>query len=158
MTTRRLTAFLFAALAVVALLASLTGCGGGEEGLTKAQFIRQGDAICRQAEAEQVELAAHYKKKEIAPGHFEPVTSVIVPPMEKELRRLKGLSPPQDDETKVRAILEGIESGVFDAQHDYLDVFYEGNDPFAEANELARKFGFHACAESSHAVIKPQAP
>jgi len=157
MTTRGLTTILFAAL-MVAALSSLTGCGGGEEGPTKAQFIRQGDAICRQAAAEQVKLASHYKKKEIAPGHYKATTSVVVPPMEKELRRLKGLSPPQDDEKKVRAILEGIESGVHDAQHDYLDVFYEENDPFAEANELARKYGFHACDGSSHAVIKPHAP
>jgi len=158
MTTKRLATFLLAAFTAAASLSSLTGCGGGEEGLTKAQFIRQGDAICKQAGAEQVALAAHYKKKEIAPGHFKAVTGIVVPPMEKELRRLRALSPPQGDEKKVRAILEEIESGVHDVQHDYLDVFYEENDPFAEANELARKYGFHACAESSHAVIKPQAP
>ena len=84
------------------------------------------------------------------------MTAVFVPPMEKELRRLKSLNPPQDDEKEVREILRTIQAGVDDAKADYLDLFVRETDPFAEANELARKYGLHACAESSHAVIKPQ--
>lgn len=146
--------FLVAAVAI--LLSSLIGCGGGEEQLTKAQLLKQGDAVCGQAMAEQMELAGHYKKGQVAPGEFEAVTSVFVPPMEKELRRLEALNPPQGEEKEFRAILRGIESGVEDAKADYLDLFFRETDPFAEANELARKYGFHACAKSSHAVIKPQ--
>ena len=137
---------------------SLVGCGGSEDQLTKAQFLRQGNAICRQAGAEQMELAGHYKKGQVAPGEYEAVTAVFLPPMEKELRRLAALSPPQGDEKEVRAILKAIESGVDDAKADYLDLFVKQTDPFAEANELARKYGFHACAESSHAVVKPHPP
>lgn len=156
MTARSPITFLLAMLGLVASLSSLVGCGGGEEQLTKAQFLKRGDAICRQAGAEQAERASHYKKGQIAPGEFEAVTAVFVPPMEKELRRLKALSPPQGDDKEVRTILKGIEKGVKDAKFDYLDLFVEQTDPFAEANELARNYGFHACAESSHAVIKPQ--
>lgn len=148
--------FLLAVLTVAASLASLVGCGDSQERLTKAQFIKGGDAICEQAGAEQAKLAGHYKQKEVAPGYFEVVTAVFVPPMEKELRQLKALSPPQADEKKVRVILKGIESGVKDAKADYLDLFVKETDPFAEANELARKYGLQACAESSYAVIRPQ--
>jgi len=156
MTARRPIISLLAVLGAATSLSSLIGCGGNEEQLTKAQFLKQGDAICRRAEAEQAGLASHYKKGQVAPGHFEVVTAVFVPPMEKELRRLKALSPPQKDEQQVRAVLEGIEKGVKDAKFDYLDLFLKQTDPFAKANELARKYGFHVCAESSHAVIKPQ--
>jgi hypothetical protein len=76
--------------------------------------------------------------------------------MERELRRLKALNPPEADEARVRAIRAGIESGIKDAKADYLDLFVKETDPFAEANELARRYGFKACAESSHAVIQPQ--
>jgi hypothetical protein len=144
--------------AILALALSVGGCGGGEFQLTKAEFVRQGDAICEQASAEQTELATHYKKGEVAEGNLETVTAVFVPPMEKELRRLEALIPPQADERKVRTILDGIGSGIKDAKADYLDLFVKETDPFAEANELARKYGFEACAESSHTVIKPQAP
>lgn len=146
--------FFLVVTAVVPVL-SVSGCGGGESQLTKAQFIQQGAAICRQAAAEQAELASHHKG-EVVSGNFEAVTAVFVPPMEKELRKLEALQPPEADEGKVRAILKGIRSGVQDAKADYLDLFVKETDPFVRANALARKYGLEACAESSHAVIKPQ--
>jgi hypothetical protein len=146
--------FLLATTMLVALMLSFGGCGS-ESRLTKAQFIQRSDAICKQAAADQVRLAAQHKG-EVVSGNFEAVTAVFVPPMERELRRLKALSPPQGDEAKVRAILKGIESGVKDAKADYLDLFVKETDPFTEADALARKYGFKTCAESSHAVIKAQ--
>jgi hypothetical protein len=139
----------------ILLIAALAGCGSGESQLTRSQFIQQGNAICKQAAAEQVELASHHKG-EVVSGNLEAVLAVFVPPMEKELGRLKALSPPQADEKKVRAILREIESGVKDAKADYLDLFVKETDPFAKANELARRYGLEACAESSHAVVAPQ--
>jgi hypothetical protein len=148
--------FLLMTMGIVAAALSIAGCGGGGESrLTKDQFIQEGDAICRLAAAEQVELASHHKG-EVVSGNFEGVTAVFVPSMEKELRRLRALSPPQANEKQVGSILKAIESGVKDAKADYLDLFVKETDPFAKADELARKYGLGACAESSHAVIKPQ--
>ncbi len=158
MTARSPIASLFAVLGVAASLTLPIGCGGDEEQLTKAQFLKQGNAICKQAGAEQAGLASHYKKGQVAPGEFEVVTAVFVPPMERELRRLKALAPPQDDDKQVLAILEGIEKGIKDAKFDYLDLFVKETDPFDQANEKAQKYGLDICAGSSHAVIKPQAP
>ncbi len=120
----------------------------------KAQFIRQGDAICRQAAVEQAKLASHHKG-EVVSGNFEVVMAVFVPPMEKELRRLKVLSPPHGDVKEIQGILRAIESGVKDARVDYLDLFFKETDPFIRANALARHYGLEACAASSHAVIRP---
>lgn len=136
-------------------LAALAGCGGGEPQLTKTQFIRQADAVCKQAAAEQRKLAAQHKG-EVVSGNLAAVIAVFVPPMERELRRLRALSPPQADEGRVGAMLRAIESGVKDAKADYLDLFVKQTDPFTEANELARKYGIAACAQSTHAVIQPE--
>ena len=84
------------------------------------------------------------------------MTAVFVAPMEKELRRLRALNPPQADKKKIREILIGTEIGIKDARGDYLDIFYKETDPFRRADELAGRYGFNACAESSHAVIKPR--
>jgi hypothetical protein len=155
MRTAELLIFL-AAMGVVAGVFSIAGCGGSSESRpTKDQFIRQGDAICKQAAAEQKRLAA-LRKGEVVSGNFEAVTAVFVPPMERELRRLRTLGPPQADEKKVRAILKATRRGIEDAKADYLDLFVKETDPFAEANVLARRYGLAACAESSHAVIQPQ--
>jgi hypothetical protein len=143
------------AVGFVVVAVSAAGCGGsGESRLTKVQFIRQGDAICREAAAEQAKLAAQHKG-EVVSGNFEAVTAVFVPPMERELHRLRVLSPPRADEKQVRAILKATASGVEDAKADYLDLFVQETDPFAEANALARGYGLAACAESPHAVVKP---
>jgi hypothetical protein len=158
MTSKRPITSLLAVLGAASLLSLLIGCGGNEEQLTKAQFLKQGNAICKQAGAEQAELASHYKKGQVAPGEFGVVTAVFVPPMEKELRRLKALAPPQDDEKQVQAILKGIEKGIKDAKFDYLDLFVKQTDPFVQANEQAQKYGLDICAGSSHAVITPHGP
>jgi len=143
-------------MGLVAAALSIAGCGGsGGSQPSRAQFIRQGDAICKQAAAERERLAARYKG-EVVSGNFEAVTAVFVPPMERELRRLRALGPPQADEKKVRAILKATKRGIEDAKADYLDLFVRETDPFAEANALARRYGLATCAESSHAVIQPQ--
>lgn len=131
------------------------GCGSGESELTRAQFIREADAICKRAGNEQVKLAAQ-RKGEVVAGNFEAVTAVFVPPMEKQLRKLRALRPPRADERQVRAILQAIESGVKDAKLDYLDLFLKQTNPFVKASALARTYGLEACAESPYAVIKPR--
>lgn len=140
----------------VVLAVAVAGCGGGESHLARAQFLSQANAICRRAATEQERLASGYPKGAVAYGHYGASTAVFVPPMEKELRRLKALSPPPEDERKVRVLLEEIEGGVEDAKADYLDLFVKVTDPFRSANERARRYGLKACATSSHAVIKPQ--
>jgi hypothetical protein len=147
---------ILAPLAIIVILLAAPGCGSEESALTKPQFIQQGDAVCRRAAAEQARLASHYKKGEVAAGNFEVVTTVFVPPMSRELRRLKALSPPQADAARIRRILKALESGLEDAKTDYLDLFVKETDPFAKANELAQRYGLNACAKSSQAVIKPQ--
>ena len=144
----------FLLVTTIVLVLSVAGCGGGESQLTKAEFIRQGDAICRQAAAEQAELASQHKG-EVVSGNFEAVTAVFVPPMERELRKLEALKPPEADEGEVRAILKGIRSGVQDAKADYLDLFVKETIGW-RGKRAGAKDGLKACAESSHAVIKPQ--
>jgi hypothetical protein len=124
---------ILAPLAITVLLLAAPGCDGGESELTTAQFIQRGDAICTQAAAEQVRLVSHYKKGEVAAGNLEAVTAA-----------------------RIRGILMAIESGLEDVKADYLDLFVKETDPFAEANELAQRYGLNACARSSHAVIRPQ--
>jgi|SRR5690348_8837066 len=141
-------------LALLITLVALSGCGS-DESQAKARFVDRGDAICRKAMTEQARLVSHLKVK-VLPENFETVEAVFLPPMKEELRRLQALHPPPGEGDQVRAILRAIESGLEDARVDGLDLFLRQTDPFARANALARKFGFVACAESSHAVLKPR--
>lgn len=156
-------------LLLILCAASAAGCGGGEESqqtkalvrgeksrLTKAQLVKKAQAICKRAATEQVQLASHYGKNVVVAGNLEVVTAVFVPPMAKELRRLRALNPPQADAEDVKAIVRAVGRGVEDAKIDYLDLFFKRSDPFAQADALARRYGLTACAGSSHAVIRPR--
>src|SRR4051812_4750549 len=118
-----------------------TGCGSDEERLTKSQFLKRGNAICAQAEAEQVRLASRYQKGQLGPGEQQSVLAVFVPPMDEELRRLENLKPPQNGENKIELILVALRNGIEDAKADYLDLFVKQTDPFVDAAEPAHNYG-----------------
>jgi len=158
-----LSAGLLSTLAGLVATLAIAGCGGGEAHQaggeapqTKAEFLVSGNAICRRAAAEQVQLAGRYDPKRIPRPDSKAVMAVVVPPMEKEVRRLEALNPPQGGKGRILTILNAIESGLYDVRADYVDLFFKENDPFKEADRLALRFGLDACAESSHAVIKPR--
>lgn len=145
---------------LVLVVLGVAGCGGGEARLTRAQFLREGNAICARAAAEEVKLATRFRKEEPAveerPDFL--VAPAVVPPLEGELRRLEALDPPRADEKNLLKIFRGMEKGIEDAKEDPIDLLVEETDPFARANQLAMRYGLHACAHSSRAVVRPQSP
>lgn len=177
---------LFASVLTAVSLACLAGCGGsGETSSTKpqppaekpqsktqppkrspadkaryikekAQFVKRGNAICRRADAEQHRLAVRTLKKGPLNRKWELAAPAIVPAMEKELRELRALEPPEGDEAKVRRILKAMQKGVEDAGYDPIDLIYTWSDPFSGARALAKRYGLTVCAYSSQTVIQPR--
>lgn len=143
-------------LGLLISLAWLTGCGGGGQGPpSKAEFVVQANAVCRHAIAEQRALAPPELKTLPPANRSSYVEPILVKSIEAELRGLKTLEPPPADRKEIKLILGGIEKGIEDAKLDPLDPLVKATDPFARPNRLARQFGLRACAESSHAVIRP---
>lgn len=147
----------FALFGMLLSLVWLAGCGGGSEGpLSKAEFIERGNAICGRAATEQRALAPPATVNSQPPANRSSyVEPVLVKSIEKELRRLKAIDLPPGDKKKIKAIFKEIEKGIKDAELDPLDPLVNATDPFRKANRLARAYGLKACAESSHAVIRP---
>ncbi|HET9677512.1 MAG TPA: hypothetical protein VFP21_08430 [Solirubrobacterales bacterium] len=157
---------LLASIAMIVSLAFLAGCGRSGEtssakpqfSAEKARFLRRGNAICKRADAEQRMLVTRYLNKGPVAQRWELVLPAVVPPMEKELRELRALSPPGEDEAKMRRILEEMGKGVEDAKNDPLDLMYTDSDPFLTARQLAKRYGLTVCAFSSEVVIRPRNP
>jgi hypothetical protein len=122
----------------------------------KARFVKRGNAICRRADAEQRRLAARYLKKGPVAYKWELAAPAVAPAMEKELRGLRALKPPEGDEAKVRRILEKMEKGVGDTKYDPIDLIYTESDPFRGMHALAKRYGLTVCAVSSQTVIRPR--
>lgn len=144
-----------AVLASAVALAILSGCGSSndEESLTKAEFIKQGDAICTESNnqsAKQYRILAKANNGKKAPEKsleeegIEVGEKVLVPNAEMRAEGLAELQPPEGDEEEIAAIVSAIEAGVEKTKAD-PSSFYSKNYPFDEANKLMIKYGFQVC-------------
>lgn len=150
---------LLAALAALFVLAALVaGCGGGDETtdetvtLTKAEFIEQGDAICKKGndlsekEAEEFAEANDFELGKASKEQLEEaVAEVLVPNLNQQAEELDALGAPEGDEDKVEAIVVSLE-GAADELEDEPGLIFEGK-ALKEPTELAQDYGLKVCGE-----------
>jgi hypothetical protein len=141
----------------------LAGCGGaslsaparssgtarvtGGTAITKAEFIKQADAICEKTDATQT-AAVEAQLGSSNPNHHEveqAIEKYALPPIKEEVDELEGLEVPAGDRVQIRAILRGIKGAVRRAEADPGSVV-SGSGPFASVEKLGREFGFAACS------------
>lgn len=156
----------------VVLACIAVGCGGGSSdparssasatssdvaatsALTKAKFIKLGDAICaatdkKQNAAFKAYSAKHPGEKPGKASQEKVIVSVGLPPIHVEAEELAGLSAPGGDQAKISAIVQGIEAATAKAEKDPSSVLLRGvGNPFFEVDGLAREYGFKACASA----------
>lgn len=143
-------------LAVGALALLLAGCGGGDDttSLTKSQFIKQADAICKKADEEQVADLARVEKELTGQTKGPNATDenqekLIVdggmPAVQKQAEEIAALGAPEGSEDEVDAIVTATEEGVVKAEEDPLGPL---ENFFAEADKLSKAFGLEECAET----------
>jgi hypothetical protein len=160
---------------LIVALATATGCGGGDgdddattDGsgaarteaqepdsrtipLSRAEVIKQGDAICERADARQDAGLRGYAKRN--PGdqasraeREELISAVGLPPLQVEAEELADLLPPAEDAEKIQAIVAGIEAAVEAGEENPGRLMSSAGTPFADVGKLAREYGFKACA------------
>jgi hypothetical protein len=142
---------LLAALVAIALIAA--GCGSSDdESLSKAEYIKQGDALCDKGGAQiQKDVEAYAKENDIslkAEPSEEELTeiseNVVIPGVRDQLDGLRGLGTPAEDEELANEVLDELEAGIEAGEEDPNAFVTEGNS-LAKANELAGEFGFEEC-------------
>jgi hypothetical protein len=153
------------ALAAVAALALIAGCGGGSDSsgstdattssLTKAQFLKQGNAICAKGNKEIEEGfeefgKEHHFSKKNQPSQAEleeAAEEVLIPNIRREIDDIRALGAPSGEEAEVEAVLAAAEKGLEKGEEDPGAMIEEGEGPFKEANKLAREYGLVKCGE-----------
>lgn len=158
---KRLLAVLAAVLGI-ALIAA--GCGGSsnEEGtttasLTKAEFVKKGNEICKRGSAEIEEAFEKFakenhlsKSKQPSKAEIEKVSeSIIVPNIRSQVEGIKALGVPKEDATGAEEVIASAEKSLERVEADPTLITEEGSskDPFTETNKLAKAYGLTACAE-----------
>ena len=140
---------LYGGLCVAALCGGLVfmGCGGGDDELTKAEFLKQGNAICKKGDKE-IDQAAD----KTFTGNQRPSTAeikkfaegTVIPNVQEQIDAIRDLNPPADDEDQVNAILDEAQS-TLDKTKDDPTIFASNQDPFKKANKLAKDYGLTEC-------------
>jgi hypothetical protein len=121
--------------------------------LTKAEFINQGDAICKKGNEAVNSEAEEFAKesgidtsKPTTAEQEEVVSEVVGPAIRQEAEEISALSAPGGDEKEVKSIVEAVEAGAEEAEESPSSLVEgETGGPFAEANKLAKEYGFKVC-------------
>ena len=137
------------ALLGVALLA---GCGGGDDSsstataLTKAEFLKQGNAICAKGNkaTDQLVNQTFTQGKKPTEAQLEKFTSQAAPIVQQQIDGLRALGAPTGGEQQVNQILDDAQSALDMVKQD-PSLFLKG-DPFKKANQEAKAYGLSACA------------
>jgi hypothetical protein len=153
--SKRLVALL-AALAALALIVAGCGSGGGStssesSSLTKAELIKQGDAICKKGEEALEEEANEFAKengintsKPTKAQQEEVLEQVVAPALRKQAEELQELGAPSGEESAVEEIFDSLEKGTEEMEEEPGKLL-NGTNPVGEASKLAREYGFKEC-------------
>jgi hypothetical protein len=127
------------------------GCGGGsdDDSLTKAEFIKQADAICKKAH-DGFDKAFNQAFPDGQPTQAQLnkfATSTLVPGVQGEIDDVSELEPPAADQDQVDAILEAEQTGVdkVKANPAILSPSVK-EDPLAKGQQLAKDYGMKECS------------
>jgi hypothetical protein len=142
---------------------TVAGCGDGDSttggdvsvsSLTKAEFIKQGDTICKKGN-DQIEREVEVFVKENGINRVSPTdedqnevtAAVVVPAFRDQAEKLADLEAPSGLEDEVDAMIDALETGIDEVEDDPAALFRSEVSPMDEANELAIKLGFTECGK-----------
>jgi hypothetical protein len=148
--------FIALIVAVAAFAVVVAGCGSSDSttdstaSLSKAEFVKQGNAICaagnKEINAGFEELSFNKKTGPTEAQIEEVAEDTLVPSVTKQIGEIRALGAPSGEEEAVETFLENAEKDVEDVEEDPSSVAGNG-DPFAGVNKEAKAIGLDACAE-----------
>lgn len=139
-----------AGLVAVVLLVALQGCGGGSSSISKAEFIKEGKAICQKGlqrrEEKATQLVTEFQEKEerATPKVQEEAALQLVKVYQETTTKLAEIGKPAGEEEKFEAFIKAREEGAAAAEASPGTILHS-NAPFDKADKLAEGYGFGRC-------------
>jgi hypothetical protein len=139
----------------IALSIWILGCGdSGDSGtsgpLTKTQFLKEGDKICKARLEEKdsavktaLEESGAAEGKQPSKQQQKELGESILSSIETLTNEFSELSPPSGDKAAVAGITAKLEAGLKKAEADPVKLLRI--DPFSNAAEAARDYGLTTC-------------
>jgi hypothetical protein len=139
--------------AILAIGAVAVGCGTSDSStppLTKAAFIKKGDATCEKIPTRYLARLNEVKKtqkKSMPPkaAKEEWNLKAAVPPLRTASSEFEELSPPSGDEQKAEAIVAALEKGADGLEASPGSELTGPKSPLAEFATLSKEYGLKFC-------------
>lgn len=149
---RRYLAVGAALVAVLVLAVAAVGCGGSDKKtLSKAEFLKKGNAICQKGNQE-IQAAGQKiftsKKRPPQAKLLAFAKGTILPSVQQQVNQIRDLGAPKGDESKVKAIVDAAQAGVDKAKQNPAVLTQQGEGPFKRADALARAYGLKVCGSN----------
>jgi hypothetical protein len=149
---------LLAALAALALI--VAGCGGGSSStestssLSKAEFLKEGNAVCAKGNEEIEETFESFAKEHNlseknppSEDELQEVASEILPIISNQIEGVRDVGIPSEGGQGIEDALNAAEEALEEAEEDPTAFTGEKDDPFKKANKMATEVGLTACGE-----------
>lgn len=140
-------------LGLAALGLLVAACGGGGEEISKEEYLRRAQAICRQ-DNEELEAASKKAFADLKQGEKPSeeqvegfVRQTVVPMIRAQVEELRDLPPPEKAANQVDEIYDAVEVALDELEADPKRLTV-GPNLFAEADRLGEKYGFPVCTAS----------
>jgi hypothetical protein len=145
------------------------GCGGGDDTttvsgasgatgaqgapLTKDAFLAKGNAICKKGNQELNQAGKQFfqslglsKNEQPSSDQIQQfATQTVIPKVEAQIDGIDALPAPSGDEAQVQALVDAARQDLDKIKQD-PSLLEGNNDPFADANKLAKQYGLDECA------------
>lgn len=119
------------------------GCGGGgDDGISKAEFISSADAICKKLHDELDAKSQGITKRDAAVEFFK---DEAIPSAQDEIDQIRALGSPEGDEKTVDALLSAVQDALDRAKADPSSI---DDHTFDEADKLAQGYGLAECGSN----------
>jgi len=130
-----------------------SGATGAQGSLTKDAFLAKGNAICKkgnqalnQAGQEFFNSLGLSKGQKPSSDQIQQfATDTAIPKIQAQIDAIEALPAPSGDEDQVTAITDAAQQAVDKLKQD-PSLLEGNNDPFADANQLAKQYGLNECA------------
>jgi hypothetical protein len=131
------------AVVLATSLAVLAACG--DEGITKADYVEQANAICKVATAagKQVQsgLTGSSSREQIISMTRDEATII-----QAQYAKIRDLGYPKGDEKTLKAIFSEAESALAKIKADPIKSLESGQDSLADVTKRLKAYGLTTCA------------
>jgi len=145
---------IFRTFAVVVTAAAIgAGCSSSYKGLSKAEFVKQANAICTQGNKDADVVSKQITAKSTAADVGKLFTDKVAPILTRVFDQIDALKPPKADRDQVKKITsegrDGLKKFLADVNADPKAAFSQATDPLKQSQDDAKAYGLTVCGTSS---------